>query len=61
MISRQITQAKSNAPVKLVCPHPSPPGQRRGQTKNEFDKKGLGTRKKGDFCDYTGREKEKMK
>ena len=39
-----------NAPVKLFCPHP--PGQPRGQKKHVCDKKGRGTRKKGEFGDY---------
>jgi len=49
-----------NAPVKLLCPY-SPPGQPRGQRKNVCDEKGRGTRKKGDFSDYIGRGKEKIK
>ena len=36
---------------------PIPPGQRRGQRKYACDKKGRGTRKKGDFGDYIGRGK----
>ena len=34
-----------------------PPGQPRGQRKYACDKKGRGTRKKGDFGDYIGRGK----
>ena len=34
-----------------------PPGQPRGQRKYACDKKGRGTRKKGDFVDYIGRGK----
>ena len=39
----------------------SAPGQPRGQKKNVCDKKGRGTRKKGEFGDYIGRGKEKIK
>ena len=47
-----------NAPVKLFCPQlPPPTGQPRGQRKYACDKKGRGTRKKGDFGDYVGRGK----
>ena len=38
---------------QIVLP-PSPPGQPRGQRKYLCDKKGRGTRKKGDFGDYIG-------
>ena len=34
-------------------------GQPRGQRKNVCDNEGQGTRKKGDFCEYIGRGKEK--
>ena len=47
----------ANAPVKLFCPHPPPPGQPWGQKKYACDKKGRGTRKMGDFGDYIGRGK----
>ena len=39
------------------CSAPIPPGQPRGQRKYVCDKKGRGTRKKGDFGDYIGRGK----
>ena len=44
------------------CSAPIPPsGQPRGQRKNVCDKKGRGTRKKGEISDYIGRGKEKIK
>ena len=43
---------------QIVLP-PSPHGQPRGQKKNVCDKKGQGTRKKGEISDYLGRGKEK--
>ena len=40
------------------CSAPIPPrGQPRGQRQYACDKKGRGTRKKGDFGDYIGRGK----
>ena len=39
------------------CSAPIPPRQPRGQRKYACDKKGRGTRKKGDFGDYIGRGK----
>ena len=39
------------------CSDPIPPGQPRGQRKYACDKKGRGTRKKGDFGNYIGRGK----
>ena len=39
------------------CSAPIPHGQPWGQRKNVCDKKGRGTRKKGDFGDYIGRGK----
>ena len=38
-----------------------PPGKPRGQRKNACDRKGRGTRKKGEISDYIGRGKEKIK
>ena len=43
------------------CSAPIPPGQPRDQRKNACDEKGRGTRKKGEFSDYIGRGKEKIK
>ena len=39
------------------CSAPIPPGHPWGQRKYACDKKGWGTRKKGDFGDYIGQGK----
>ena len=46
--------------AQIVLPL-SPPGQHRGQRKNVCEKKGRGTRKKGEISDYIGRGKKKIK
>ena len=49
-------------PSNCSAPIPPPlPVQPRDQKKNGCDEKGRGTRKKGEFSDYIGRGKEKIK
>ena len=45
----------------VLLSSPTPLLQPQGQRKNVCDKKGLGTRKKGEISDYIGRSKEKNK
>ena len=53
----QLSLIRTRVMRRSNCSASNPPGQPRGQRKYACEKKGRGTRKKGDFGDYAGRGK----